>query len=269
MTALYILLGIAAFFTLLACLRVTLILEAEDEVAFYVKVLFLRFKLTPRKKDPPNPKRFRIRRFRRERLKEEKRYRKKKLAREAADRKKASAKEKAGAEEKPKRSLKENVAFGIDVVKYIVLRVLKTFGRHLRVDIHRIAITVACDEPDKTAVTYGYVCQGVAYVKAILEQHLRIRYPEKRADCITVGVDYLSGRSKFKVHIAFHIRVWQVVAVGFAALKGYLAMPKHAPKAKEKDTSAKKDNHMKATSGDSAPSKKSNNKAPAPAGKEA
>jgi hypothetical protein len=261
-------LGIAAFFVFLAFLRLTLILDAEEEVALYVKILFLRFKLTPRKKKPPNPKRYRIQRFRRERLKEEKRHRKRELAKEAAARKKA-AKKAAEKKDKPKRSFKENVAYGIDIVTYIVLRVLKAFGRYLRVDIHRIAITVSCDEPDKTAVTYGYVSQSVAYLKGILEQYLTIRYPRGAKAPITVGVDYLKGKSEFKIHMAFHIRVWQVIALGVAGLKGYLAMPKHEPKAKNDGQSAEPNDTTKPTSGQTLPSETSQNKTPATAGKEA
>ncbi len=237
MTALYIILGIAAFFTLIACLRLTLILDAEDELTLTLKVLFLRFRLLPKSKDPPKRKGFRIKTFRRRRLKEEKRYRKKELARAAATRKKEEKREavKAAGQEPPKRSLKENIAFGIDLVKYVVLRVLKAFGKRLRVDIHRIDITVATGDAAKTAITFGYVCQGVAYIKELLDRCLNIRYPGKREETISVRVDYLAEKPTFKVHMAFHIRVWQVVSLGFAALKGYLAMPKHEPKAKPKD----------------------------------
>ncbi len=269
MTALYIVLGIAAFFTLLAFLRLTLILDAEEEAVLDIKVLFLRFRVRPRKKKSPKLKRFRIRRFRRERRKEEKRYRKKELAKQEAARKKAMAEADAENKIKPKKSLRENVAYGMDVVKYVVLRVLKRFGRHLRVDIYRIAITVACGEPDQTAITYGYVCQGVAYVKAILEQHLRVRYPEKGKERITVGVDYLSGKSEFRVHMAFHIRVWQVVAIGITALKGYLTMPRRESTTNSNDTSSPKDDPTKTPSVPTPPSNQNRIKTPATAGKEA
>ena len=237
MTALYILLGIAAFITLLALLRITLILDAEEELTLIVQVLCFRFRLLPKRKRPPRYKGFRIKAFRRRRLKEEKRHRKKELARAAVSEKKKKKAEavKAAGKEEPKRTLKDNVAFGIDLVKYVVLRVLKAFGKRLRVDIHRIDITVATGDAAKTAITFGYVCQGVAYIKELLDRCLNIRYPGKREETISVRVDYLAEKPTFKVHMAFHIRVWQVVSLGFAALKGYLAMPKHEPKAKPKD----------------------------------
>ncbi len=239
MTALYIVLGIAVFVTLIALLRVTLILDAEDTLTLTVRVLFLRFKLLPKIKRPPNLKHFRIKAFRRRRLKEEKRFRKRELARAAASKKKEKKAEavKAAGQEPPKRSLKENMAFGIDLVKYVVLRVLKTFGKRLRIDIRSIDITVASGDAAKTAVTFGYVCQGVAYIKELLDRCLHVRYPEKREGTIRVRVDYLAEKSTFKVHMAFHIRVWQVFSLGIAALKGYLSMPKHEPKAKTKDRS--------------------------------
>lgn len=239
MTALYIILGIAAFFTLLALLRITLILDAEEELTLTVKVLCFRFRLLPKRKRPPKPRHFRVKTFRRRRLKEEKRHRKKELARAAASEKKEKKAEavKAAGQEPPKRSLKENVAFGIDLVKYVVLRVLKTFGKRLRVDIHRIDITVATGDAAKTAITFGYVCQSVAYLKELLDRYLNIRYPQKRRETVAVRVDYLAEKSTFKVHIAFHIRVWQVISLGWVALKGYLAMPKHEPKVLKTDSS--------------------------------
>ncbi len=252
MTALYIILGIAAFFTLLACLRLTLILDVEEEAAVTVKVLFLKFKLAPRK-DKPKPKHFRIKAFRKRRKKEEKRYLKNKLAKARADRKKEEKNKAAEASEQKAetKSLKDNASYGIDLVKYVVLRVLKTFGRHLRVDIRRIDITVAEEDPAKTAVTFGYVCQGVAYLKEILERYLTIRYRE-REGVVAVRADYLSGKGRFKANLAFHIRVWQVVAVAFVALKGYLAMPKKdkpqssEPKSENQAPSVKKENNTPA-----------------------
>ncbi|MBQ4065710.1 MAG: hypothetical protein IJD10_06380 [Clostridia bacterium] len=255
MTALYILLGIAAFFTLLACLRLTLILKAEEELFLFVKVLFIKVRLHPRK-DKLRLRDYRIKAFRKRRKKEEKRYLKNKIATKKADREKEAKKKEAEASDAPKPSFRDNASYGIDVVKYVVLRALKTFGRHLRVDIRRLAVTVAEEDPAKTAVTFGYVCQGVAYLKEILERHLTLRY-RKREGVIAVHADYLSGQGRFEADISFHIRVWQVVAIAFSALKGYLSMPKReGPKPNE----PKSENQ--------APISNTENNTPAKAGKE-
>ena len=202
MTALYILLGIAALIAFLALLRITLILDAEEELTLTVKVLCFRFRLLPKRKRPPKLRHFRIKAFRRRRLKEERRFRKKELVHAASKKKEKKAEAvKAAEKEAPKRSLKENVAFGVDLVKYVVLRVLKAFGKRLRVDIHRIDITVATGDAAKTAITYGYVCQGVAYLKTVLDRYLTIRYSQKQRDAVVVRVDYLGERSTFKVHM--------------------------------------------------------------------
>ena len=245
MTALYIILGIAVFITLLALLRITLILDAEDELTLTVKVLCFRFRLLPQRKRPPKPRHFRIKAFRRRRLKEERRFRKRELARAAAfekKEKKAEAVKEAG-KETPKRSLKENVAFGIDLIKYVVLRVLKAFGKRLRIDIYALHITVAGEDAAKTATAFGYVSQGVAYIMALLNECLTIRYPHPKENTIAVRVDYLMDKPTFRVHIAFHIRVWQVISLGTTALKGYLLMPKHEPKAKTPKTTDPSSRH--------------------------
>jgi len=267
-TVLYILLGIAAFFTLLACLNLTLILKAEDELTLTLRVLCFRIRLHPKRKSRPRLKDYRIKTFRKRRLREEKRFRKRELAKAAAARKKEEKKKavKAAGQEPPKRSLKENVAFGIDLVKYVILRVITRFGKRLRIDVHHIDVVVASGDAAKTAVTFGYVCQGVAYLKELLDRHLQIRYPDKREGTISVRVDYLTEQPTFKVHIDFHIRVWQVVSLGMTALKGYLVMPKHEPKPKD----TKPESHD-TPSGQSAPIDHTQNKkenAPQQAGKE-
>lgn len=271
MTALYILLGMAAVITCLACLRLTLILDAEEELSLTAKVLCFRLKLLPKVNKPPNLRSFRIKAFRRRRLKEEKRHRKKELDRAAATlaKEKKKAADQAAGQEAPKRTLKDNVAFGIDLIKYVVLRVLKTFGKRLRVDVHRMEITVATGDAAKTAITFGYVSQGVAYLTALLDRYFNIRYPAKGREAIAVRVDYLAEKSTFKVHMVFHIRVWQVVSLGVAALKGYLAMPKHKPAAKPQDKP--KPEPSEATPKPSTPShptKIQNENAPEQAGKE-
>ena len=276
MTALYIILGIAALIAFLAFLRITLILDAEEELTLVVKVLCFHFRLLPKRKRLPKLRHFRIKTFRRRRLKEEKRFRKKELARAASEKKEKQAEAvKAEGKEVPKRSLKENVAFGIDLVKHVVWRVLKTFGKRLRVDIYRFDITVATGDAAKTAITYGYVCQGVAYLEAVLDRYLNVRYPQKQRDAVAVRVDYLGEKSTFKVHMAFHIRVWQVLSLGLDALKGYLTMPKHEPKTEPKDKAASKDkadsDSSDPFSGQAAPmnhTENKNEKAPEQAGKE-
>ena len=151
-------------------------------------------------------------------------------------------------------------------MKYVVLRVLKAFGKRLRVDIHRIDITVATGDAAKTAITFGYVCQGVAYIKEILDRYLNIRYPAKRQEAIAVRVDYLAEKSIFTVHMAFHIRVWQVISLGWVALKGYLAMPKHEPKVLKTDPPSPDTPSEQKAPIDNSSNK--NEKAPEQAGKE-
>ncbi|MBE6637557.1 MAG: hypothetical protein E7618_07140 [Ruminococcaceae bacterium] len=235
MTAWYILLGIAAFFFFVAMLRITVILRLEDAFGMTVRLCGIPILVLPKREAPPSLRRFRIRRFRRWRRKEQKKYLKRRLSEQAAQKKKEQKKKETAAEDKPKRSLKENVAYGVDLVRYVIGRALSRFGRYLRIDVYRIEVAVGGGEPDKVAVAYGAVCQSVSYLQALLDQHLNVRYPNKEKTVLAVTADFLAEKTVVHLHLALSIRLWQVVAVALAALFGYLKMPKHEPKAKKKD----------------------------------
>ena len=123
MTALYILLGLAAFIALVACLRLTLVLRLEEEFSLSARILCFRIPLLPKKEKPLRPSRFRIKAFRRWRLKEEKQFRKKALAKAAADRKKEEKKkaDEALKDGIQKKSWRDNATFGVDLVRHVIL----------------------------------------------------------------------------------------------------------------------------------------------------
>ena len=236
MTALYIVLGIVAFVLLTAMLRITVVIRLEDIFSLTVRVLGIPIRILPKREAAPSLKRFRIKAFRRQRKREQKRYWKKQLSERAAQKKKERTV--TAAEQKPKRSLKENVAYGIDLARYVIARALARFGRYLRIDIYHIEVTVGGGEPDKLAVTYGAVCQSVSYLQALLDQQLNVRYPRKEKTVLAVTADFLTEKTVVKLHLALRIRVWQVIAVALTALLGYLKMPKHEPKAKPMEDSS-------------------------------
>ena len=228
MTALYIILGILAFFTLVMFIRVTFEVQANDGVSLYLKILFLKFKLFPKKEKPVRLKDFKIKRFRRIRRKEEKSYIKKELKKQQKEDEKAKEKavKKSETKEKKKeeKSFKEKIDYYTEFIKYVVADALKKFKKYLVITVYYIDISVSGDEPDRTAINYGIACQGVSYINEFLNQNLNMKYKRKRKEHISVKADFLSRCETVSIRISLGIRVWQVLSVLITALIGYIKM---------------------------------------------
>ncbi len=235
MILLWILLGIVALIALIFLTPVTVDIKLKDELIVYLKIWFVKIKLTPKKEKPLKLSDFKIARFRKRRLKEQKKYllsRPKKKSGHITD---SEAEEK----EKPQYALKENVRYGLDILRLAVLRAIKKFGKHFRISLYHLRITVGGQEPDKTAIAYGYICQGVSYLTAIFDRHLNMKYPGKTENRIFVGADFTSPKTKVDLHVSFRIKVWHVASVGLTGLFGFLKVPKRVAKEIKENNPAK------------------------------
>ena len=174
---------------------------------------------------------WRIKKYRKRRLKEYEKYLKKKLLSEAKAKKKAEIKEKEQTlNEEQKESVKDKLTGVTELINKVVLAALNKFGSKLRINIYHIRVTVGGKEPDKTAVTYGYVCQGMAYINEFLKNHAKVRYPGKTDRRLYVGVDFLSLKTDIDAHVSLRIKVHHIFSTAIAALKGYLTLPKETVK---------------------------------------
>lgn len=235
MILLYIFGGIAALTALILLTPVTVDIKLKDELCVALKIWFVKIKLTPKKEKPIKLSDFKIARFRKRRLSEQKKYllsRPKKKSGHITD---SEAEEK----EKPQYSFKENVRYALDLVRLAVLTAIKKFGKHLRISLYHLRVTVGGNEPDKTAIAYGCICQGVSYLTEIFDRHLNMKYPGRTENRIFVGADFVSTKTKIDLHVAFRIKVWHVASVGLTGLLGYLKVPKRKPKENSENNPAK------------------------------
>ena len=213
---------IALIIGAILALRATLTIEYRDALNVSVKVLFLNFKITPRKEKKVDPKDFTPRKFRRmmkkKRRKELRAYKKKqkKLEKKSLQKKEGKAQKKSGA--KKLRSLLDN----INTVKELVELVTARFVRHLRIELTRIKIVVATDDAAKTAVLYGVVSQSVAYTLELLDRVTNLEYAQE-AD-VSVDVDFLETKPRADVHIAFSLRVWHLLDIALRALGRFISV---------------------------------------------
>lgn len=235
MILLWIFLGIAALIALILLTPVTVDIKLKDELSVFLKIWFVKIRLTPKKEKPIKLSDFKIARFRKRRLKEQKKYllsRKEKKSGHITD----SEKEE---KEKPQYALKENVRYALDLMRLAVLKAIKKFGKHFRISLYHLRVTVGGQEPDKTAIAYGYVCQGVSYLTNIFDRHLNMKYPGRTENRIFVGADFTAEKTKIDLHIAFRIKVWHVASVGLTGLFGFLKVPKRVPKTTIENNPAK------------------------------
>ena len=233
MILLWIFLGIAALIILILLTPATVDIKLKDELTVFLKIWFVKIKLTPKKEKPIKLSDFKIARFRKRRLKEQRRYllsRPKKKSGHITDKEE---------KEKPKYALKENVRYGLDILRIAVLKAIKKFGKHLRISLYHLRITVGGEESDKTAVTYGCICQGVSYLTKIFDSHLNTRYPGRTENRIFVGADFTSPKTKIDLHISFRIKIWHIASVGLSGLFGFLKVPKRVAKEIKENNPAK------------------------------
>jgi hypothetical protein len=229
---LYISLGIAALVLLPLSLPITVDIRSSGEtLKIKLKTLFFSFTLYPRKQRPIKLSQWKIKRYRRRRIREQRKYLKKKLRKEAEDKRmerfaKEHPEKFEKAKGKGKVKARDNVKYAVDVINNAVVKALAVAKRGLRIKLYYLRVTVGGDEPDKTALTYGYVCQAVSYLNEILKQHTNVSYPGKTDRRLYVGVDFLAPKTVVEARISLKMRVWHLIKTAAVGLYGYVTTGK-------------------------------------------
>ncbi len=207
MTLLIVLACIAVLLVLLIIMRVRLLFTFNDgRIGVYLKVLFLKFELYADKKSKVKKSDFKIKRFRRRRDKVLKKYRIKKVPQKTVEN-----------ESKKKHSSPLTM---IKSLKMMLWDALQLFGKYLKFDKFKIKVSVGGNDAAAIALNYGYVIQALQYLVTFLE-YISNLYDAKNKSA-EVNADFTSGKWNATVDIAVSMRVFQLIAVGLSALKGYL-----------------------------------------------
>ena len=206
MVFLYILLGILALFLLIMFIPVKLGIQYNEKAELYLKIFFVKIKLSPRKKKV-NLKKYSPRAMEKARKKQIKKRIKeeKKLVKKAGKKKKA--------EKKPSK-LKEIFSHPTDIPSFItdvydILSIVTDkFTKRLKVRILSLNIDIGSDNAARTAILYGSVCAGV---NALLSSLVHFtRYDENDNDNITVTPNFISEKTVCDVHLQVSLRPGQV-----------------------------------------------------------
>lgn len=186
------------FICSLLFIPVKLRIRYDEAANVYFKYLFIKYTLLPEKKSGKTP--FLKRVF-------EKLFKVK-------DRKSKKPK-KTAPKEKKKTSLSEKLDF-LSFISELFAGVLKKFLRHLKVKLSVVNITVATDEPAKTAITYGIFSQAVAYSLETLNSLTRVK-KGFRSD-INVSADFIGNETSMKIDITLYYRPIRAIGLLFSAL---------------------------------------------------
>ncbi len=222
MTALYIILGIMAFFVILLSIKFTVTVHYENDVAVSVKWLFLKFDILPKKEKEKKPKK------EKKKTKEEK------------------PKEESEVIREPKKKKKDNmfVRFynnrGVSGVVQLLkdaARALggmfKRIGRAFLFEELIISLKVGAGDSAETAIKYSKTCSAAFPAMGLIVSTMRVKKYN-----IEINPDFIYGKNEAKLHTAVSVRpvklIGAVIVLVFELLfKVVIKLLKHskAPKA--------------------------------------
>lgn len=219
MTALYIILGIIAFFIILLSIKFTVTVHYEDDVAVSVGWLFLKFNILPKKE------------------KEDKKEKKPKKEKK----KEEKPKKESEIIPEPKKKKKDNmfVRFyrnrGVNGVVQLlkdtakaVGGMFKRIGRAFLFEELCIAMTVGAGDSAQTAIKYGQVCSGAFPAMGLIVNTMRVKKYS-----IDISPDFIYGKTAAKLHTKISVRpialINAVIVLAFELLfKVVIKLLKHS-----------------------------------------
>ncbi len=204
------------FFGVLCFGFVSLLVSYEGGLTIRVSVFGFRKTIYPRKSDETplrdiagaNPERLlKAEEKRRRRAEKEEARRRKKQAKLKQPPKKQAA--------EPTPNPKEN----LDMVLAILKRAYALTRGKLRVEFHKLHVTVATGDAAATAILYGTLVQSVAYLLQWAQEHFN-EIRRKDGD-MTVEPDFLSQHSTFALDLRLRARGFRAVGIAFGILRSY------------------------------------------------
>lgn len=183
MIVLWILLGILALLGLLLMLPFRLHVVYQEDFSVTLRLLGVPIHSYPRKKEAPAR--------RAKKKKQAKRTQEQPLAKSTGNKKEPT---------------------GVFTFLRRFLRILLEKCRgYLRVRVKRIRVSVATEDPAKTAILFGAVNAAVVYLLELLDRYGNWD-GKKRAE-LWVQPDFTATKTVVDVHLVLSLRVWQMFAI--------------------------------------------------------
>ncbi len=211
MTALIIIGVVLCLLAALLFLKASIVIKYKEEVELYVKVLFFKIPILP-KKDDIDYRDYSLKKLKKKQAKDAKKEKKKANKKDKKQTKKAAGDKAA----KKNADIVSSVTFIIELVKILT----KKFFGHLKIEVTRIILTVATDDPAKTGVLYGACCAVISQLLELLDRITTLRRRGKHE--VSVNADFLPGKISCDIEIRFSLRVIGVLDIGFALAYNYI-----------------------------------------------
>ncbi len=233
MTALYIILGIIAFFVILLSIKFAVTVHYEDDVAVSIKWLFIKINILP---------------------KQEKKPKKEKKKKEKKDKKEEEPKKEDETVKEPKKKKGDNmfVRFyknrGVDgvvqLLKDAVAALGGMFGRIGRAFTFEelyIALKIGGADSADTAIKYGEVCAGAFPAMGLFVNKARVKKYS-----IDIAPDFIYNKTEARLHTQISLRPIKLINAVFVLVfellfKVVLKLLMHS-KAPEEEKVEKQDN---------------------------
>lgn len=192
----YIISGIALLIGLLLFSKIRLFVCYDESLRVYARLWFIRYDIIPARAKIP----------------------KKEKPKKGAPKKAPVPKAPAPAPAKEKKE-KSTVSKLWEIKEVILSIVSKAMGK-LVFKFIKLKIIIGGENACATALLYGGVSQGVAYLVEALDNISKVKV-ENSSD-IVIESDFIGQKSEFECKIELYMRVISIISVGIHALKEYI-----------------------------------------------
>lgn len=207
MTVFFIISAIIVIFTVLLLMKASVVIKCHDNVELYLKVLFFKFKILPNDKSVD---------YRDYSLKKLKKKKKKELRKLKKSKKQQTSDVKKEKNPTKKSDIRENIALITKLAKILISK----FFKHLKIDVKKIVVTVATDDPAKTGILYGIVCTGITQLIEVLNAVTNLNSKENSE--IDVKANFLPGKTCCDIDLRFSIRMFGIIDIGISLAYNYI-----------------------------------------------
>ena len=211
MTALIVILSIALLIALLLSTKVLLHIRYEESLTVYLRVLFVKIRLYPSKKEKKKHPHSMSKR-KAQKIKDSLQ----KKPKEEPKKRKSKKKEK---EKEPKEA--PDLISIISIITSFVKSFLRLFAGSVRIRSSRLHIVVAAEDAADTAIAYGTLTQAINLLFPMLDGIKTFKHLPRGKE-LSVRADFLSDTSKIDADVELYIRVGSALkAVCLAAIRAF------------------------------------------------
>lgn len=211
MTALIVILSIALLIALLLSTKVLLHIRYEESLTVYLRVLFVKIRLYPSKKEKKKHPHSMSKR-KAQKIKDSLQKKPKEEPKKRKSKKKEKGKE-------PKEA--PDLISIISIITSFVKSFLRLFAGSVRIRSSRLHIVVAAEDAADTAIAYGALTQAINLLFPMLDGIKTFKHLPRGKE-LSVRADFLSDTSKIDADVELYIRVGSALkAVCLAAIRAF------------------------------------------------